>query len=127
MVKNKILKEQSKDTGIIIALVLLLSGTVLKSFLLIKVSIVIIFLSFLIPVLFYYPAIVWFGFSQIIGSVVSNIVLAIIFILAVIPVGLVRKAMKKDPMMIRSFKKGSGSSWSVREHKYSESDILKPY
>ncbi|HAQ61578.1 TPA: hypothetical protein DCR49_06210 [Candidatus Delongbacteria bacterium] len=127
MEKNKISKEQSKDTGIIIALILLLSGTVLKSFLLIKISIVIIFISFLIPVLFYFPAIVWFGFSKIFGSVVSKIVLAIIFILAVFPVGLIRKAMKKDPMMIRSFKKGSGSAWTVREHKYSESDILKPY
>ena len=127
MENNKISKEQSKDTGIIIALIVLLSGTFLESFLLVKASIVIIFLSFLIPALFYYPAIVWFGFSKIIGSVVSKIVLAIIFILAVIPVGLIRKVMKKDTMMIRSFKKGSVSSWSVREHKYSESDILKPY
>jgi len=127
MEKNKISKEQSKDTGIIIALIVLLSGTFLKSFLLVKASIVIIFLSFLIPALFYFPSIVWFGFSRIIGSVVSKIVLTIIFIAAVVPVGLVRKAMKKDSMMIGSFKKGSGSAWAVREHKYSESDILKPY
>jgi len=123
----KISKEQSKDTGVTIALILLLAGTFIKSFLLIKISIIIIFLSFLIPGMFYYPAIVWFGFSRVISSVVSKIILAIIFIIAVVPVGLVRKAMKKDSMMIGSFKKGSASAWTVREHKYSEKDILKPY
>jgi uncharacterized membrane protein len=127
MEKKKITREQSKDTGIVSALLLLFLGTAGESFFLIKLSILIIFISFLMPGVFHYPAMLWFGFSGIIGSVVSRIVLAVIFVLLVIPVGLIRKVMKKNSMMIGDFRKSPASSWTLREHKYSESDTLKPY
>lgn len=120
-------KEQTKETGIVIGLVILYIGIVTGSFMWFKISFLIILLTLLIPSIFYFPAKVWFGFSEKLGSVVSRIVLAIIYFIVVMPVGLLRKVLKKDSMMLKSFNKGLPSSWVVREHKYSEKDILKPY
>lgn len=123
----KITKDMRKDTGIVFGLVLLYTGIVTGYSLMLKISFVLFLVSLLIPAVFTYPAIVWFRISEILGSVVSKIVLAVIYLIVVLPVSFIRKIFGSDPMMIKNFGKSDTGSWIKREHKYTNSDFIKPF
>ena len=124
----KIKKEQCKDTGLVAGLVLIFSGLSVQNFFWIKLAFAVILISLIIPQIFYYPAVLWFGLSDILGRIVSKIVLGAVYVTVVLPVGLIRRLSKKDPMFLRAFgSRNIKSAWSVREHKYSDKDILKPF
>ena len=127
MNKNKITKQQNKDTGIVFGLIMLFFGITLSSTFWLKLSFIIILSAQIMPDVFYYSAVVWFGFSEKLGGFVSKLVLALIYILIVLPVSLLRRLLKKDSMFLNDFKKGRTSSWIVRNHEYSKNDIQKPY
>ncbi len=40
----------------------------------------------------------WFLFGLLLGKIISPIVMGIIFVLTIIPIGLIRQAIKKDPL-----------------------------
>lgn len=124
----KIEKEQCKDTGLVAGLVLIFSGLSVQNFFWIKLAFAVILISLIIPQVFYYPAVLWFGLSDILGRIVSKIVLGAVYVTVVLPVGLIRRLSKKDTMFLRAFgNRNLKSSWAVREHKYSDKDILKPF
>ena len=51
----------------------------------------------------------WFGLSHFLGSIVSRILLTVVFFLIVTPVGLARKVLGADPMRCRA--RGITQSW----------------
>ena len=61
------------------------------------------------------------------GTVVSKIILTIIFFLMVTPVSVLRRAMGKDPLLVKEWKKDTTSAFAVREHIYTAAEIEKPY
>jgi hypothetical protein len=65
--------------------------------------------------------------SKIMGKISTAILLGVVFIIIVIPVGLLRKIMKLDGLKIKQFKKGSDSVMTVREHSYTDSDLLHTF
>lgn len=124
----KINKEQCKDTGLVAGLVLIFSGLAAQDLFWTKIAFAVILISLIIPQIFYYPAVIWFGLSDILGRIVSKIVLGAVYVTVVLPVGLIRRLSKKDPMLLRVFgDRNIKSAWAVREHKYSDKDILKPF
>jgi hypothetical protein len=127
MNKDKLTREQIKDTGTVFGLIMLIAGFYSGSQFWYKIAFITILLALLAPLLFKYPARYWFVLSEKLGSVVSMIVLSIIYFLIVIPVSFVRKSLKKDPMMIRSFKISGQTGWIERKHKYSPADLNKPF
>lgn len=124
---QKITKEQSKDTGIVFGLVLLFAGIAADSTIYLKLSFAFILAALIIPSTFKYPAVVWFKISEILGFFVSKIVLAVIYIIVVLPVSFIRKIFRSDSMMIRGFGKSDKGFWIKREHKYTNSDFIKPF
>jgi uncharacterized membrane protein YgdD (TMEM256/DUF423 family) len=70
---------------------------------------------------------VWFGLSHFLGSIVSRILLTVVFFLIVTPVGLVRKVLGADPMLCRAWRKGDDSVLVERKHQYVREDLKKPY
>jgi hypothetical protein len=50
-----------------------------------------------------------------------------VFFVVVLPVGLVRRMLKKDSLQLREFGRGKGSVMQVRDHVYAPADIDKPY
>tara|TARA_B100000575_G_C22470059_1_gene313407 strand:+ start:41 stop:445 length:405 start_codon:yes stop_codon:yes gene_type:complete len=60
------------------------------------ISIIIFFISLFRPKLFYYPNIIWFKLGLFLGSIISPLVMGIIFFLVVFPTGLVMRIFKKD-------------------------------
>ena len=119
--------DQCKDTGMAITLIFLLLVPLTKQYDLIYWAIGVQVLNMVKPQIYGPAAIVWFKLSELLGTVVSKIVLSILFLIVVTPVGLLRRAVGKDSLKLKSFKKGHGSVMETRNHTFSADDIRKPY
>ncbi len=79
------------------------------------------------PTLFRPLAPLWFGLSNVLGTVVSKIILVVIFFLIVTPVGFCMRLLGKDSMRLKDWKTGRDSVLLERNHIYTGKDIEKPY
>ena len=120
-------KDQAKDTGLAIVLILLIIEYVKRPGWLVIAAIAVMVLTMTWPVIFSPLAKVWFGLSHVLGSVVSKIILSLVFFFIVTPVGFIRKVFGADPMKTRLWKKGDGSVLVDRNHTYTKEDIENPY
>jgi len=78
--------------------------------------------------MFYYPfAILWFGLSNLLGTIVSKILLSIVFFIIVLPVALLRRMLGKDSLLLKKFKKSSESVMKTRNQTYVATDLEKPF
>jgi hypothetical protein len=119
--------EQSKDTGLAMALILLIVGLFTNNLLIFKLVIPVLLLVMTLPGWFYPLAVVWFGLSHLIGTLMSWIILTIVYLIIVLPVALVRKMAGIDNLRLGEFKKETGSVMLIRNHVFKPSDMEKPY
>jgi large-conductance mechanosensitive channel len=118
---------QAKDTGLAMVLILLIVQYIKHPGWLIMATIAVLVLVMTWPAVFNPLARVWFGFSHFLGSIVSKILLTVVFFLIVTPVGVVRKVLGADPMRCRAWRKGDDSVLVERKHQYLQEDLKKPY
>ncbi len=57
----------------------------------------------------------------------SRLILGLIFFSMVLPVGLIRRAMGKDSLNLRKWKKDRESVYMMRDITFSKNHIEKPY
>jgi len=120
-------KKQVSDTGMAFVLISLLIGFFTKNIICFKLAIPLLIINMTFP-MFYYPfSIVWLGVTTLIGSVVSKIILSIVYIVFVIPVAITRRLMGKDSLSLTGFKKNKSSVMITRDHCFSSKDIENPY
>jgi hypothetical protein len=119
--------KQSSDTGMAIVLILLLIGIFNEQNTYYKISIFVLIINMIYPRFFYVFAIIWFGLSKLLGTVVSKIILLIIYTTMIIPVGILRKSLGKDSLKLSEFKKDSKSVMISRNIYFTSKDIEKPY
>jgi hypothetical protein len=119
--------DRAKDTGLAMVLILLIIEYIRHPDWLVICAMVALVLTMIWPPAFKPLAKVWFGFSHLLGTVVSKIILSIVFFLIVTPMGLIRKAFGADPMKCRQWKKDDESVLVDRNHLYTKKDIEKPY
>jgi hypothetical protein len=124
---NDVSSEQVKDTGLAIALIALIIAYLkdMNQFLLAAIILIVIDMTF--PFLFRPIARIWFGIANIIGSIVSRLVLTLVFFLVVTPVAILRKWMKKDSLMLKRWKRENDSVFEKRFYQYDSNDLEKPY
>ena len=67
-----------------------------------------------LPDLFRPLAFLWFGLAELMGAVVGRILLGILFLVWVLPVGLMRRAFGADSMQLKAFGRGSDSVFRDR-------------
>ena len=79
--------------------------------------------AMIVPKSMKYPAKAWYGFSLLLGTFVSKIILGIAYIVLVVPIGLLRQVLGKDPMGFKSWRNGEGSAFVVRNHRYVKEDF----
>lgn len=120
-------KKQASDTGMAAVLILLLIGLFTQNNLYYKIAIPVLVINMTYPMFYYIFSIIWLGFSQLLGTIVSKIILTIVYILMIIPVGLFRRLIGKDSLQLSEFKKGSNSVMKVRNYNFSSKDIENPY
>jgi len=124
---TEISKKQTSDTGMAMVLILLIIAMLTDNNIYLVVSIIALVINMTYPK-FYYPfAIVWLGLSHLIGTIVSKVLLSIVFFLIVVPIGFLRKILGKDSLQLSNFKKSSESVMKVRNYSFTSDDIKKPY
>lgn len=124
---SAVTREQGKDTGMALVLVLLLLFWWRPNQSYVAGAIAVHLVNMTAPQLFKPAAIVWFGLSHVMGTIVSKVLLAAIFFVVVTPVALVRQMIGADPMQLRGFKKSKQSVMQVRNHTFTAKDIEHPY
>ena len=77
-------------------------------------SIIFLFLGLINSKLLYPLNRLWFKFAVFLGSIVSPIVMAIVFFLVVTPTGLFRKIINKDSLR-KKYNKNNNSYWIKRD------------
>ena len=124
---KNISKEQSKDTGMAMALLLLLAFVKTRRNGWLYTAIAVQVVDMILPAIFQPIAFLWFGFSHILGTVMSRVLLSILFFGLVTPIGVLRRLFGKDSLKLRAFKASKESAMLVRNHLFIAKDIEKPY
>ena len=119
--------EKCKDSGLALVLICLLCYQAWKLNFLMLLAIIFLLIAMTYPLIFKPFAKLWFGLSTVLGTVVSKIILTVLFFVVVFPIGLVRKVAGKDAMQIRGWKKGGVSVFRVRDHQFEAKDLEHPY
>lgn len=120
-------REQCKDTGIILGIILLYFSIREANNMLFLATFIILIFVIIFPEIFKYLAVIWFGFSHLLGTIMTKILLTIVFYLIVAPVSIIRKTMNKDGMNLKKFKNTDESFWIDRDHKVTKKDLFKPF
>jgi len=120
-------KDQSRDTGMAMVLLLLLiylrthrNGWLYSAMFLHVVNMI-------VPRIYAPVAVLWFGLSHILGTVMSKVLLSVLFFGFVTPVGVLRRLLGKDSLKLRQFRASPESAMLVRNHLFVAQDIEKPY
>lgn len=79
------------------------------------------------PAIFRPAAVVWFGLSDVLGSVASRVILAAVFYIVVTPIGLLRRMLGADTLQLRAFGAGHGTVMRERNHTFVGKDIENVY
>ncbi|MDD5090861.1 MAG: SxtJ family membrane protein [Candidatus Wallbacteria bacterium] len=127
MIPKKITKDQCRDSGMALCLILMILGHTWdgRCF---SAAAVILLLDMICPAVFKPFAFAWLTLSNVLGTVMSKLVLGLVFFLVVTPIGALRRLLGEDLMSLKGFKKNSqGSVFVSRDHLYTEKDLEKPF
>lgn len=124
---KKMTNEKCKDSGLALVLISLICFQIWKLPLLMLLAIIFLVAAMTWPPIFKPFAIFWFALSTALGTVVSKVILSLLFFLLVSPIGLLRQVMGKDAMQIKDWKKGNSSVFHVRDHRFEAKDLEHPY
>src|ERR1041384_8138064 len=104
--KRPVTKEESKDTGMAMVLLLLLFSGAVKRETLVTIAIAALVVDMTFPQLYRPVAVLWLGLTHLLGTVVSKILLTLVFFGVVAPIGLARKLLGFDSLRLKGFKGG---------------------
>ena len=62
----------------------------------------------------------WYSLAELLGGIVSKIILSFVFFIFLLPLALIFRMVKKDPLQLKKPLKGN---WKSRDHVYSEKDL----
>ena len=119
--------EKCKDSGLALVLISLICYQVWKMEILILLAIIFLVVAMTYPPIFKPFARFWFALSTALGTVVSKVILSVLFFVIVMPIGLARRVLGKDSMQIKGWKKGKESVFRVRDHRFKAKDLEHPY
>jgi len=108
-------------------LILLILGWRLENDLYFYIAIPVLIINMVVPDVYKYLAYLWFGLAIVLGTVISKILLILVFLIAVLPIAVLRRLIGKDSLQIKKWRKGSESVFQTRDHKFVAGDIDKPY
>jgi hypothetical protein len=118
---------RSRDTGLALVLLLLIAHLTTKRDAFATAAMAVLVIAMTAPRVFRPAAVVWFGLSHVLGTVMSKVLLGAVFYLIVTPVGLVRRWLGHDSLRLRAFKAGDASVMHTRQHVFTPGDLEKPY
>jgi hypothetical protein len=126
-VKTRFTHKENVNSGLALVLILLLINIKWKLNWTIGTAVVSILIVMIKPLLIYPFTFIWLNISDLLGKIISKIILAIIFFLFVLPVGYFRKLTGKDNLKLKQFKKSDKSVFVERDHTFTKDDMLNPF
>jgi hypothetical protein len=120
-------RDRSRDTGLALVLLLLLAQLATGRQGLVGAAVIALVVAMTAPLLYRPLSVVWFGFSHVLGAVMSKVLLSAVFFLVVTPVAAIRRLLGHDTLRLRAFKAGDGSVMHARQHVFTPGDLEKPY
>ncbi len=124
---TELTKDQCKDTGMAMVLILLLITLTFKRDIFFFCAIGALVLNMIAPQVYRFVAVIWLGLAHLLGTIVSKVSLSIVFLGIVTPVGLWRRIFAKDSLKLKGFKAGHESVMQERNHTFVGEDIERPY
>lgn len=125
--KTPITPVQQRDTVLALLLVLLIAFFVTGEMGILYAMAATLVAGMTVPRLFTPAARLWFGFSHILGAIMSRVIMALLYFVLVTPVGLLRRLLRRDTLALRQWKNGAGSVFTPRDHTYTPEDLNHPY
>jgi hypothetical protein len=122
-----ITRDQSRDTGMALVLVLLLASWKFERDELVAAAAILHLVNMIAPQVFWPAGVVWFGLSHLIGAVMTRVLLTLVYGLVVLPIGLIRTGLNKDSLRLRAFKAGEESVMVERNHLFTSADLDRPF
>ncbi len=119
--------QQAKDTGLAAVLIFLIITLVTDNKVYVLPALVLQVLTMTVPAVFGPLSSLWFGFSKLLGEIVSKILLSLIFFIIAVPIGTIRKIFGADSMRLKKWKHSEESVFVDRDHTYEPSDLEKPF
>lgn len=120
-------KDQAKDTGMAFTLILLLINFWHPDQRLLGGAVLLVLITMAWPTLLKPLAVLWFGLSHLLGTVLSKVLLTLVFFGVVCPVAFARRLMGIDSLNLKGWKQGKQSVFRDRAHRFSGDDLEKPY
>ena len=99
-------------------LILLLISLFTENTLYFKIAIPVLIVNMVYPRFYHYFAIVWLGLSNLLGTILSKVILSIVYFLIVFPGAMIRKALGKDTLKLKQFKKSNETVMHIRNHSF---------
>ena len=125
--KRTITKDQSRDTGMAMVLILLIAAASRKREGYLIVAMALHVVNMIVPQVYKPLAYLWLGLSDLMGAVVSRILLSIVFFGIVTPIAFIRRISGKDSLKLRVFKGSKDSVMVERNHRFVGKDLESPY
>jgi len=125
--KQKMTKDQSRDSGMAMVLLLLLFYLKTRRDGLLYAAAILHVVNMIVPRIFAPIAVLWLGLSHVLGTVMSKVLLSVLYFGLVTPIGALRRLLGKDSLQLRAFKATEESAMTVRNHLFVGQDIEKPY
>ena len=125
---KQIKTDQARDSGMALTLIFLIIIYYFDEESLALPAMAILLVTMTKPIVIKPFAFLWFNLSHMIGSVVSRIILSIVYFIIVLPVGIILRLTGKDPMNLKKWKNGKENSAMIeRNHTYSPKDLTNPF
>ena len=124
---KSVTREQAKDTGMAMVLICLLVWYFFNVKQLFGLALALLITNMVVPQIYKPMAKLWLGLSNLLGAVMSRVLLTVLFFMLVTPIGVLRRVAGKDSLKINKWKKGRESVFYIRDYTYQPKDIDKPY
>ena len=126
-IPQSVTRKECTDTGMALVLVCLLAGLATGSRNWFLAALILLVVNMIQPKAYFLAARGWLGFSHLLGTVMSKVILTVIFFAVVTPLALLRRALGHDPMRLKQWKRSDGSVFETRDHTYTPEEIERPF
>lgn len=118
---------QERDSCLALVFLLLIVWFFCRRTELVYAAMAVLLLGMIWPRAFKPFACAWYGLAAALGKVTSSILLSAVWLVMVLPMGLVRRMMGKDALRLREYRRDRQSCFVKRDHVYKADDLINPY
>lgn len=70
---------------------------------------------------------VWFGLAEVLSQIISTMMLSFVYLVLVLPVGIIRRILGYDTLLLKCWGKDTSSYFIDRNVDFTSTDLHKPY